>query len=240
LGLLLAAIERWRAASEILEKGAEVGETDQDTEDDDVGSTGNPGTETDDQTLRVPFSGMPNGGDIQAKDFGPTTMNGNSPRSTTITPNGVSHETRSDSVTPTPESKPPLHLLKKDADEIPKSSQLLNPVIDHLQPSKREIFEYALQLRMSQVALTEVTEGAEGARQRWVEIFAWIAEKKGAASERKQVRYSINKNSHLYSRSHTTAVDGWRSAVGKGSIFRCLAASRTIGATCTSTDPCSI
>ncbi|KAF9467554.1 hypothetical protein BDZ94DRAFT_1155674 [Collybia nuda] len=189
LGLLLAAKEQWKAANEILERGAELSEIDQDGGDDNNGSdsasTNNGGTlETDAQTLRVPPSAFTNGSSVQTNGAEKVSTNSDKdPYPSTDAPNGVSNYDRSESITPTPESKPPLHLLEKDMAEIPSPSQLLNPVADHLEPSQQEIFEYALQLRMSQVTLTETMEGPEGSELGWLDIFSWIAEKKGAASE---------------------------------------------------------
>jgi hypothetical protein len=72
-----------------------------------------------------------------------------------------------------------LFLLDMDTEAISPSETLLRQLLDHPPPSRQEIFEHALQLRMTQVAVAEYVEGPEGAVDRWVEVFSWIAEKRG-------------------------------------------------------------
>jgi hypothetical protein len=62
---------------------------------------------------------------------------------------------------------------------IPPASTLVSSMLEKSPPLKRDVYEYGLQLRMTQVALTEVVEGPEGAERKWVDVFSWIAEKKG-------------------------------------------------------------
>jgi hypothetical protein len=71
------------------------------------------------------------------------------------------------------------YLLPEDTREIPLAATLLGPQPDHPPPSQQDLFEHALKLRMSQVALAEHIEGAEGVGDNWTEVFAWFAEKKG-------------------------------------------------------------
>ena len=66
-------------------------------------------------------------------------------------------------------------LLGRDATGIPAASSLLKPLPDHPPPSRRELFEQALQLRMTQLALVEHAEGPESAVEKWLEVFAWVA-----------------------------------------------------------------
>lgn len=80
---------------------------------------------------------------------------------------------------PTSEHK---RLLEPDATTIPPSATLLRPLSDHPLPSPRDTFDHALQLRMTQMALAEYIEGPEGAEGRWVDVFGWIAERKGSPS----------------------------------------------------------
>lgn len=101
---------------------------------------------------------------------------------------------------PTPPSKPNGHLpnghihgrhnpppvLAQEAEVIPPASQLLPPLPDHPPPSKQDMFEQALQLRLSQVVLAEYVEGPEGAGEKWVDTFSWIAERKGVVAERRK------------------------------------------------------
>jgi hypothetical protein len=77
---------------------------------------------------------------------------------------------------PVPES--PSTLLSRDATSIPEAASLLKPLPDHPPPSRRELFEQALQLRMTQLALTEHAEGSEGAVEKWLEVFSWVATQK--------------------------------------------------------------
>jgi hypothetical protein len=60
---------------------------------------------------------------------------------------------------------------------VPPSASLLRSILDPVPPSKQELFEWGLQLRMTQMALVEVRQGAEGAEEGWLEVFSWVAEK---------------------------------------------------------------
>ena len=59
------------------------------------------------------------------------------------------------------------------------AAELFQPLPDHPPPSSTERFEHALQLRMTQLALTELMEGPEGTEEKWVEVFQWFAKRKG-------------------------------------------------------------
>ena len=48
---------------------------------------------------------------------------------------------------------------------------------DEYPPTSVQQFERHLQIRMSQVALSEVVDGPEGAEEGWLQVFAWVAEK---------------------------------------------------------------
>jgi len=171
LGLLLAATEQWKAAEEILEQGAAIGEASAtDGEFETVNDNGS--TETETQTLTSPMANGVSGG-LHAKDF--SSANGNA-----HAVDRVSHE---GSEAPGLESSPsPQYLLERDA-ALPPSSDLLRQTPDHPPPSRQEMFEYALQLRMTQVALTECVEGAEGAGDKWVTTFSWVHAKRDTGAE---------------------------------------------------------
>lgn len=62
---------------------------------------------------------------------------------------------------------------------IPLSDTLLQRCGDRPPPSRNEQFEYALQVRMTQLALTEFVAGAEGVSEKWLEVFQWFREKRG-------------------------------------------------------------
>jgi len=48
---------------------------------------------------------------------------------------------------------------------------------DEYPPTSVQQFERHLQIRMSQVALSEVVDGPEGAEEGWLQVFGWVAEK---------------------------------------------------------------
>lgn len=76
-------------------------------------------------------------------------------------------------------------LLEPNATDLPPSETLLKSTeipFDSYPLSKVERFECHLQLRMTQVALMEIVEGAEGAELGWVDVFSWVAESRGPMS----------------------------------------------------------
>jgi hypothetical protein len=79
-----------------------------------------------------------------------------------------------------------IFILDRDSRSIPPSATLLQPIPDYPTPSRQDMFEYAMQLRMTQLALAECVEGAEGAALRWVEVFGWVAERKGVVAEQRE------------------------------------------------------
>ncbi|KAI0660278.1 hypothetical protein C8Q70DRAFT_980001 [Cubamyces menziesii] len=91
----------------------------------------------------------------------------------------------------TPENQPNGHdaktdaarLLDGDAIELPPSSSLLQPLGDRPSPNRQETFEQALQLRMTQLTLSEFVEGPEGTGDKWVEVFQWFSEKREVGIE---------------------------------------------------------
>ncbi|KAJ7854317.1 hypothetical protein B0H14DRAFT_2756738 [Mycena olivaceomarginata] len=153
LALLLAAAEQWKAAEEILERGAELGEPPVPQEDELANANGNGNLNPELLTA-----------DGRAIDGLPPAA---------------------DSVHPIAKRAsvpPPIYLLDTSEVGIPPGADLLLPVADHPAPSRQQLFEYSLQLRMTQVALIEHVDGAEGAEGKWLEVFAWIAERRGVAA----------------------------------------------------------
>ncbi|KAI0084572.1 hypothetical protein BDY19DRAFT_898280 [Irpex rosettiformis] len=73
------------------------------------------------------------------------------------------------------------HILPRDVSDIPPSATLLKPVEDRPRPTHQERFEYALQMRMSQLALTEYVDGVENVSEKWLDVFAWFREKRPAS-----------------------------------------------------------
>ena len=187
LGLLLAATEQWKAAGEILERGAELGESGGKETTNRVENDGTYGhdredgdpkraietSEADNQTLRIPSvsRGSVENADAEVLDERIANGNGSPIQNAIVDRKGTS---------------PSLYLLEANASQIPPAASLLGPVPDHEHPSNQDLFEYALQLRMTQVALTEVVEGPEGAELKWVDVFSWHAqaEKRSTSSHR--------------------------------------------------------
>ncbi|KAJ7074707.1 hypothetical protein C8F01DRAFT_1101566 [Mycena amicta] len=151
IGLLLAASEQWKAAEEILDRGAELGES------------------------TLPEEELTNGNsDLLA-------ANGNS-RPIDGLPASESTHPVMKRVSIPPPPPPPIYLLDKPELGMPSPETLLLPVADHPTASRQEQFEYSLQLRMTQVALNELVDGAEGAEGKWLEVFQWIAERRGVTA----------------------------------------------------------
>lgn len=153
LGLLLAAMEQWKAAAEILDTGAGLGI---EIEEDDGGESERP----------------------EEKDDG--TLGGNASITSVETiSNGSGDSKRQEGDAPGGRGRKSEGLLEADATEMPEMPSLLMPTRDHLPSTRSDVFEHALQLRISQGALTEVVEGPEGAEIKWLEVFQWVAEKRG-------------------------------------------------------------
>lgn len=202
LGLLLAATERRSAAQEILEKAADIDETqevgggEEGTEESGLSTPGDDGSMETSRTLPLPvpahgigmLGGLVESSDSAEKLNGHESRNGNGNGVSHSSQNGSSEGNTESEVTgsvPTPLPRTPISasLLSQDGRKIPRAATLLKSALDHSPPSGQDKFEYALQLRMTQVVLTENVEGAEGAAAKWLEIFQWIAEKKSAAGE---------------------------------------------------------
>lgn len=152
LGLLLTAQEKWKEAAEILERGAEL--------DKEVSGELEHDEEEDGRS-----EGEGEDGYVTVEHGKTTTQIDKSP------------------LPPPAESKTHVHgpeyVLEATATVIPPASGLLRSMLEKNPPSKKDVYEYSLQLRMTQAALTEVVDGPEGAESKWVEVFSWIAEKKG-------------------------------------------------------------
>ena len=157
LGILLSAAEQWKAAAEILERGAAL---------DDV-----EGPAPEDDGVVVDNFQVDQKPPVRMKDYGLLSSDADSSAASTVRPEDWSP-------TPTRMHKEEVYLLDGNAQRVPSSSNLLGSIVDRCWPLCMEIFEYSLQLRLTQVAITEAMEGPEGAEQKWVEVFAWIAAKK--------------------------------------------------------------
>ncbi|KAG6874001.1 hypothetical protein C0995_007958 [Termitomyces sp. Mi166 len=183
LGLLLAAAEKWTEAREILESGAAIGE-DEPVED----AAGN-GVE-DDETPEgdIPKTTGTNGSEkapeVQEKDYArsATTLSTDTGIEAVDTSLGNGH------------AVPTLSILTPliDGTRIPSAATLLAPIQDHPPSSKEDLFEHALQLRMTQGVLTEVIDGAEGAEQKWLEVFSWVAAQRTPTAGQQTQRPSVD------------------------------------------------
>jgi hypothetical protein len=74
-------------------------------------------------------------------------------------------------------------LLASDSLQLPTAATLQRPVPDYPPPTRHERFEHALQLRLTQLALIEHVDGPENAGDKWVEVFSWVAARKGLGEE---------------------------------------------------------
>ena len=77
----------------------------------------------------------------------------------------------------------PVRLLEPGWTEVPSSASLLQPHVDRPWPSRQEAFEHALQLRMSQLTLSEFVEGPESTGDKWVEVFQWFSERRSMVAD---------------------------------------------------------
>lgn len=166
LGLLLAANGDWRAAKGVLEFGIDAAEA-------ELG---------DDDSDHRPQSDHANGNsnNLSIRDF--ATVNSAPVPNGEPTVNGHSTEIV-ERIGP---------ILNPEDTTIPRSDQLLQSSMDHPNSSRHERFEYALQTRMTLLALTEHVEGAEGVGDKWLEVFQWFREKRGVnADDRKSSELSL-------------------------------------------------
>ncbi|TDL20474.1 hypothetical protein BD410DRAFT_790991 [Rickenella mellea] len=117
--------------------------------------------------------------------------------------NGISIKDFAQGNTPPPPPPPPRtssfssedssgSLLAPSDDRVPPAATLLKPLPDHPPPSHRELFEHALQLRMSYLALTEYVEGPERADSKWLEVFEWYAARRDVTAQTRSFRPSID------------------------------------------------
>lgn len=169
LGLLLAASEDWRGAREVLEAGATL----------------------DDQAwVAEVTSFLPN-------DIPDSNTIGRRETSSTTGVTVTSHASSTHPELPSPASEEastvterPIEwqiILDAHRHTLPPAAELLQPLPDHPPPSSTERFEHALQLRMTQLALTELMEGPEGTEEKWVEVFQWFAKRKGPEYQSREI-----------------------------------------------------
>jgi hypothetical protein len=167
LGLLLAASEDWRGAREVLEVGATL---------DDQLWTG----EHTPPLASDPLDTVTIGKQTDSSTGVASTDNSSRPQSE---PSLLSEE--GSTLTERPHEHEHETILNGQVHTLPSPAELLRPLPDHPPPSTTERFEHALQLRMTQLALTELIEGPEGTEENWIEAFQWFAKR---SPEREQSR----------------------------------------------------
>ena len=162
LGLLLAAREEWQAACGALEQGAEIGDVELCGHMEGMGKKEGEGASGTIPTVRL---------DDSATQPGTATGNGEAGTSAIGEIGGEAVESEP--------AAPERMVLINAGGTIAPGSWLLRPLQDHPRPSRHETLEHALQLRMTQAAVAEHMDGPEGATDKWVEVFAWVAEQRG-------------------------------------------------------------
>ncbi|KAH7914927.1 hypothetical protein BJ138DRAFT_1133034 [Hygrophoropsis aurantiaca] len=184
LGLILTANGQWSQAKGVLEVGAGLGEN--------ASVTGENGNREKEDSQVSPTSNIQQVRDFEAEaSFHDQNLNGHT------------KPAKSNGHIPAVNGASEL-LLDSDSTAVPPAATLLKPLPDHPVSSPQNLFEYALQLRMSQMALTEHVEGAEGADSKWVEVFSWISDRNRAISE--QPRSSTDTSTRS-AHTHTTSVN---------------------------------
>jgi hypothetical protein len=172
LGLLLAASEDWRGACEVLEAG----------------------TTLDDQAWVAELtSPLPN-------DIPDSNTIGRRETSSTAGVTVSSYASSTHPELPSPASEEASTVTERPTERqivldvhrhtLPPAAELLQPLPDYPPPSITERFEHALQLRMTQLALTELMEGPEGTEEKWVEVFQWFAKRKGPEYQSREIYHA--------------------------------------------------
>ncbi|KAF5368047.1 hypothetical protein D9758_004500 [Tetrapyrgos nigripes] len=170
LGLLCAKLEKWDAAVGALDMGRSVGLGGDQTRDDDEFTEESEGASS--------VEGLPAGNDASHALF--------KAQASKEAKELQDKEKDKESAPPPPieplyilNSNPQSSTTSGNSSTIPPASGLLQPSSAIGQPQRYEAFEQALQLRMSEVTVTEYVEGVEVATDRLREVFEWVAERKG-------------------------------------------------------------
>ena len=191
LGLFLAANGDWQASKQVLELG--IGHAEADLVDDEAASQGPPQANGAAANLTIrDFVETVNASEQGANG---SAINGHT--------NGVVHET----------------ILAPAATAVPPSATLLQPLGDRPLSNRQEKFEYALQARMTQLALTELVEGAEAVGDKWLEVFLWFREKRPAALDDRECQFHV----YCYKLSHCNCrkkIDRQQTGVSRHSTVR--------------------
>jgi hypothetical protein len=156
LGLLEAADGEWKKARSVLEVGSGITDASFATEEE----------------LALDEGAAVEG--IQARDF---AVEGQAVKSDDEEQKSLNNN-MNQLVIPNGKVEQIVPLLEPGSNRLPRASSLFLPPPDYPVPPRRELFAYALQLRMSLLALSESVEGAEGVGDYWREVFAWYASRK--------------------------------------------------------------
>jgi len=190
LGLLLTAQGDWSGAKAVLELALENGEDVEEDHEDDSATIDGPTRVSSDGVNVKDYAKVPSvtitssNASADPSLSTPTddssgirtpgrkrsiidSENLNVPRSES--PSGI------DPGTPTPTGTVPQPLIPKTA-VLPPSSTLQGTFPDIPRASKATKFELALQLRLTQLALIELVDGADVANEKWPEVFAFFSE----------------------------------------------------------------
>ncbi|KAG9047132.1 hypothetical protein FS837_002963 [Tulasnella sp. UAMH 9824] len=165
LGLLLTAQGDWNGAKAVFELGLAHA-------DDPGPSEGDGGTAT------PTIDGLPQSGGLLAKDF---ALKGGDGTGEVI--EGLGTSAASALATPTPErpnpfpEASPAKTLLPTTLILPPSKTLLAPPPDTPRPTTSDKFEASLQLRITQLALTELVDGSDMSNLMWPEIFAFFSDR---------------------------------------------------------------
>ncbi|KAG8935289.1 hypothetical protein FRC01_003040 [Tulasnella sp. 417] len=165
LGLLLTAQGDWNGAKAVFELGLAHA-------DDSGPSEGDGGAAT------PTIDGLPQSEGLLAKDFASKGGDGTSQPIEGLGSPGASALT-----TPTPErpnpfsEASPIYSLLPTTLTLPPSQTLLAPPPDTPRRTTSDRFEASLQLRITQLALTELVDGSDLANLMWPEIFAFFSDR---------------------------------------------------------------
>ena len=168
LGLLLAASEDWRGAREVLEAGA--------TRDDQAWAA---------EQTSTPANGFPDTNTIGRETISTAGVTATSYASSTHPELTSPASEGTSTVTERPIERE--FVLDTHRYTLPPATELLQPLPDHPPLSVTERFEHALQLQMTQLALTELMEGPEGTEEKWIEAFHWFAKRKGPEYQSREI-----------------------------------------------------
>jgi hypothetical protein len=156
LGLLLTAKEDWQGAQTVLELGVESAED----EGYDTMTAHDEGATTRNES---PANGILSH-DYAEGSPSPNRVNG----SHTPDPRSPSPKVNRD-IVPT--------LLPPSTTHLLPSSTLLLPIPDIHQPPIAERFDQSIQIRLTQLAITELVEGTDSANLKWPSLFTFFSEK---------------------------------------------------------------